>query len=80
MGIVASGFYSSKTCFATACTASLFGRLQGLYDTGDYPYYSECVASPKFAGHHQSLLSEVLVQFFGNSILFESFVEFFFAG
>ena len=61
VGIVASGIkdlrwcYSWKTCFSTACTASFFGPLRGLYNTGDYPYYSECVASPKLAGHHQTL-------------------------
>ena len=56
---ISAGVYSLKTCFATACTASLFGPLQGLYDTRDYPYYSECVASPKLAGDHQSLLFQI---------------------
>ena len=71
--------YSLKTCFATACTASLFGPLQGLYDTGDYPYYSEGVASPKLAGAPSECVvlgtGAVLGKFYSRRILCRIFLR-----
>ena len=70
-----------KTCFATACTASLFGPLQGFFTIQNIIHIIlNALHLRNWRARHQSLLFEVLEQFLGNSILFESFVESFSPG